>query len=124
MLLRAWRGRGWRSWQRLMRALSRTLDCAATCGRDLHADDLDRATAQLHRVALHRGKPVADKVCQHLGWEAVRNQHIEDAPARPCVCEHFEGSTLFRTEHYTILPIQRIKITEFYSKDEFREDRA
>src|SRR5207244_8642370 len=67
------------------------LDRALPRVRDQHADDLDRASAYLHRLAVHRGKPVADKVCQQLGWEAVLNQHIEGAPARPYVGEHFQA---------------------------------
>jgi hypothetical protein len=74
------------------------LDYALPGVRDQHADDLDCAAAHPHGLALHRRKPVADKVCQQLGWEAVLNQHIEGAPARPGVCEYFEGSALLGTK--------------------------
>ena len=56
------------------------LDYALPGVRDQHADDLDCAAAHPHGLALHRRKPVADKVCQQLGWEAALNQHIEGGP--------------------------------------------
>jgi hypothetical protein len=45
-----------------------TLDCALTCFRDPHADDLDRAVADIHPLVMDRGKSVVDEVCQQLGW--------------------------------------------------------
>src|SRR5260370_26925457 len=81
----------------------RLFDCPLAGVRDLHADDLDRTSAHLHRIALHARKPVADKICQHLGWEAVLNQHFDGAAARLCICQHFEGSALLRADHYNLL---------------------
>src|SRR5260370_25595207 len=81
----------------------RLFDCPPAGVRDLHADDLDRTSAHLHRIALHARKPVADKICQHLGWEAVLNQHFDGAAARLCICQHFEGSALLRADHYNLL---------------------
>src|SRR5258708_18464709 len=76
-----------------------TLDCPLAGVCDLQANNLDRASAHLHRIALHAGKPVTNKVCQHLGWEAVLNQHFDGAAARLCICQHFEGSALLCTDH-------------------------
>src|SRR5258707_15840340 len=82
------------------RCILRLFDCPLAGVRDLHADDLDRTSAHLHRISLHARKPVADKICQHLGWEAVLNQHFDGAAARLCICQHFEGSALLRADHY------------------------
>src|SRR5260370_17407687 len=65
------------------RCILRLFDCPLAGVRDLHADDLDRTSAHLHRIALHAGKPIADKVCYHLGWEAVPNQHFVSPPPPP-----------------------------------------
>jgi hypothetical protein len=90
-----------RSWGRKARSFGfwrSIFDCALACIRDHHADDLARAFVHLHCLTLHHGKPVADKVSQQLGRKAVRNQHIESAPALSGVCEHFQGLALLGTE--------------------------
>jgi hypothetical protein len=81
-------------------SLRSILDRALPRVRDQHADDLDRASAYLHRLAVHRGKPVADKVCQQLAGKPFSINISRVAPARPYVGEHFQGSALLGTKRH------------------------